>query len=96
MKLVVLSWVRNEQYGQNDLNAVQYLYIVWYKNVIVQRLSQTKWSKLNTNQSTFHFENYIKIMYCHESLLVMIYNNALNGLIHTRGIELELQKVVSS
>lgn len=60
MKLVVLSWVRNEQYGQNDLNAVQYLYIVWYKNVIVQRLSQTKWSKLNTNQSTFHFENDIK------------------------------------
>lgn len=22
-------------------------------------------------------------MYCHESLLVMIYNNALNGLVHT-------------
>lgn len=38
MKLVVLSWVRNEQYGQTDLNAVQYLYIVWHillKNFIV-------------------------------------------------------------
>lgn len=35
-------------------------------------------------------------MYCHESLLVMIYNDALNGIIHTRGLELELQKVVSS